>query len=84
MSDDVNSPPSPGKPEPAKLLLNRREAGHVLSVSAGTIDNLVKRGELHPVFIGRLPRFSLTELQRFCGHLEGKSAESREESVISV
>jgi excisionase family DNA binding protein len=67
--NDVNqiSPPSPGRSEPAKLLYNRREAGEILSVSAGTIDNMVKDGRLRPVYVGRLPRFTWTELERFAG-----------------
>lgn len=58
------------QPGPTKLLFNRREAGELLGVSPGTIDNLVKRGQLRPVYIGRLPRFTLAELQRYCRELE--------------
>ncbi len=61
------------KPDPTvsnrkadKLLYNRREAGALLSVSPGTIDNMVKDGRLHPVYVGRLPRFTRQELERFC------------------
>ena len=45
-----------------KILLSKKEAAHLLSVSPRTIDYLINRGELRPRRIGRrvlLPRRQL-------------------------
>jgi excisionase family DNA binding protein len=48
-----------------KLLYSRKEAAQALGVCALTVDNLVKRGELKPRYVGDRPMFSRTELARF-------------------
>jgi len=48
-----------------KLLLDRRGAARTLSISVSMLDLLVRRGEIHPTYIGRLPRFTIAELERF-------------------
>lgn len=50
---------------PIRLLLDRRAAAKTLCIGVSMLDSLVRRGEIIPVRIGRLPRFSLAELERF-------------------
>ena len=47
------------------LLVNRREAGRLLDVSPGTIDNLRRRGELPSVKIAARRLFDVADLRRF-------------------
>lgn len=47
------------------LLVDRREAGRMLGVSAGTIDNLRARGELSSVKIGTRRLYQVTDLLRY-------------------
>jgi excisionase family DNA binding protein len=53
----------PDRPTP--LLVDRREAGRMLGVSAGTIDNLRARGELPSVKIGTRRLYQVTDLLRY-------------------
>lgn len=48
----------------APLLVDRREAGRLLGVSPGTIDNLRTRGELPSVKIAARRLFDVTDLRR--------------------
>jgi excisionase family DNA binding protein len=48
-----------------KLLLSRTEAAEALGICPTTIWKLVKRGELHPIYIGDRPLFPRLELERF-------------------
>ncbi len=48
-----------------RLLLDRRAAAAALSISVSLLDLLVRRGEVRPTYIGRLPRFTIAELERF-------------------
>lgn len=50
---------------PAPLLVDRREAGRLLGVSPGTIDNLRLRGELPSVKIGARRLFDVRDLEAF-------------------
>jgi excisionase family DNA binding protein len=52
-----------GTPRP--LLVSVNEAAGFLGVGRTTIYELVNRGELRPVHIGRALRFPFTELERF-------------------
>jgi len=45
------------------LLLSRRNAAAVLSVSLATIENLIDRGELEPVRIGRGVRIRRSDVE---------------------
>ncbi|HEX2837585.1 MAG TPA: helix-turn-helix domain-containing protein [Phycisphaerales bacterium] len=49
----------------APLLVDRREAGRLLGVSPGTIDNLRLRGELPSVKIAARRLFDVADLHRF-------------------
>lgn len=49
----------------APMLVNRREAGRLLGVSPGTIDNLRLRGELPSVKIGARRLFDVADLRRY-------------------
>jgi excisionase family DNA binding protein len=47
------------------LLLTRPQAAQVLAISIDMVDVLVRRGELHPIHIGRSVRFEPTDLAAF-------------------
>lgn len=49
----------------APLLVDRREAGRLLGVSPGTIDNLRTRGELPSVKLLSRRLFALADLRRY-------------------
>lgn len=49
----------------AKILMSKREAAEMLSVSVRTIDNLIRARELRPRRVGRRVLFPRTELERF-------------------
>jgi len=46
-----------------RLLVAKHEAARLLGVSASTVDNLRKRGELRGVKLGRRRLFSVAELR---------------------
>lgn len=50
---------------PPVLLLKPRDAAKILSVCERTVWKLAKAGELHPVRIGGLVRYSYADLQRW-------------------
>jgi excisionase family DNA binding protein len=50
---------------PAPLLVDRREAGRLLGVSPGTIDNLRTRGELPSVKLLSRRLFDVADLRRY-------------------
>jgi excisionase family DNA binding protein len=52
-------------PKSEKLLYSRTEAAELLGVCVLTVDNLVKRGELQPRYVGSRVLFSRTTLARF-------------------
>lgn len=56
MASNPLVPPSPA------LLVDRREAARLLSVSPGLIDKLRARGELRPVRVGKTVRFLRADL----------------------
>lgn len=51
--------------ETAPLLVDRREAGRLLGVSPGTIDNLRLRGELPSVKLLARRLFDVADLRRY-------------------
>jgi excisionase family DNA binding protein len=57
---DTNTPTTP-----APLLVDRREAGRLLGVSPGTIDNLRTRGELPSVKLLSRRLFDVADLRRY-------------------
>lgn len=60
MPGDTNTPTTP-----APLLVDRREAGRLLGVSPGTIDNLRTRGELPSVKVLSRRLFDVADLRRY-------------------
>lgn len=65
MSKRTSAPPTPA------LLVDRREAGRLLCVSAGTIDNLRLRGALPSVKIGARRLFDVDDLRRLIDSRKG-------------
>lgn len=63
--------PSPASSGP--LLVDRRKAGDILGVSAGTIDNLRTRGELPSLKIGSRRLYEVADLRRFIDARKGAS-----------
>ncbi len=61
----------PNTPGAAPLLVDRREAGRLLGVSPGTIDNLRNRGELPSVKLLARRLFDVADLQRFIESRKG-------------
>lgn len=53
------------------LLVDRREAGRLLGVSPGTIDNLRARGELASVKIGARRLFDVADLRQLIAARKG-------------
>lgn len=54
-------------PGAAPLLVDRREAGRLMGVSPGTIDNLRLRGELPSLKLGTRRLFDVEDLRRLIG-----------------
>jgi excisionase family DNA binding protein len=54
-----------GENRAAPMLVDRREAGRLLGVSPGTIDNLRLRGELASVKVRARRLFDVADLRRF-------------------
>ncbi len=61
----------PNADVPAPLLVDRREAGRLLGVSPGTIDNLRLRGELPSVKLLARRLFDVADLRRFVESRKG-------------
>lgn len=59
---------------PPPLLVDRREAGRLLGVSPGTIDNLRTRGELPSVKLLARRLYDVADLRRF---IESRKAVSQ-------
>ena len=53
------------------MLVDRREAARLLSVSPGTIDNLRSRGELQSIKIGARRLFDLADLRKLIESCKG-------------
>ena len=66
MPSSTNTPTTP-----APLLVDRREAGRLLGVSPGTIDNLRTRGELPSMKIAARRLFDVADLRRFIDARKG-------------
>jgi excisionase family DNA binding protein len=63
---DRRSPSEPATTaETRPLLVPAAEAARLLGIGRTTLYELVKRGELTPIRIGRCVRFSVVELVRF-------------------
>ncbi|HEX8875272.1 MAG TPA: helix-turn-helix domain-containing protein [Phycisphaerales bacterium] len=56
---------------PAPLLVDRREAGRLLGVSPGTIDNLRTRGELPSVKLLARRLYDVADLRRYIESRKG-------------
>lgn len=66
MPSDPNVPAAP-----TPMLVDRREAGRLLGVSPGTIDNLRLRGELASVKIASRRLFDVADLRRLIDAKKG-------------
>ncbi len=66
MASDPKTPAVAGP-----LLVDRREAGRLLGVSPGTIDNLRTRGELPSVKIAARRLFDVADLRAFIASRKG-------------
>lgn len=66
-------------PEP--LLVNARDAGKMLGVCERTIYNLVERGELSIVHIGRATRFAVADLRAWVQKASEKKSENSENTA---
>lgn len=64
-------PSVPGAPP---LLVDRREAGRLLGISPGSVDNARLRGELPSLKIGARRLFDVADLRRF---IEGRKGVRR-------
>jgi excisionase family DNA binding protein len=49
-----------------KRLLTTDDVAEILGVSARTVRRLVASGQLRPVYVGRLPRFTEAEVSAYC------------------
>jgi excisionase family DNA binding protein len=47
-------------------LLSTNDVAEILGVSPRTIRRLIASGQLRPVYVGRLPRFTAAEIQAYC------------------
>jgi excisionase family DNA binding protein len=56
-----------------KLLVDMREAGEALSVSRTTLYDLIRRGELRPLRVGRAVRFERAALEDYVARLRGEA-----------
>lgn len=56
---------------PAPLLVDRREAARLLSVSPGTVDNLRLRGELASIKLGARRLFAVDDLRHLIASRKG-------------
>ncbi len=59
---------------PLPLLVDRRQAAKLLNVSVGKLDELIRRGELRPVRIGRRVTVAIDELRAFVALRTGGAA----------
>lgn len=51
-------------PDPPPLLVSKLQAARLLGVSPGTVENLLRRGELASVKLGARRLYEVAELQR--------------------
>ena len=49
-----------------RRLLTPNEVAEILGVSARTVRRLVSSGQLRPIYVGRLPRFTEQEVEAYC------------------
>ena len=47
-------------------LLTTNEVAAMLGVSSRTVRRLVASGQIRPVYVGRLPRFTEAEIEAYC------------------
>lgn len=66
---------------PQPLLVNAREAARMLAVCERTIYNLVERGELSIIHIGRATRFAVADLRAWIQRASEKNCEKSENAA---
>ena len=47
-------------------LLTTNDVADILGVTPRTVRRLVSSGQLRPIYVGRLPRFTEVEIQAYC------------------
>ena len=47
-------------------LLTTNDVAEILGVTPRTVQRLVSSGQLRPIYVGRLPRFTEAEIQAYC------------------
>ena len=47
-------------------LLTTNDVAEILGVTPRTVRRLVSSGQLRPIYVGRLPRFTEDEIQAYC------------------
>lgn len=62
--------------EPTPLLVTVPQAARMLAISRSLVYELIWKGELKPVHIGRSARFTVTELERFIAERQDESRHS--------
>ncbi len=66
---------------PQPLLVNARDAARMLAVCERTIYNLVERGELSIIHIGRATRFAVADLRAWIQSASEKKCEDSENAA---
>lgn len=66
------------EPELPLLLVNAKQAGRMLSVCERTIFNLVARGELRAIHIGKSVRFAVEDLKAWIARQQKKSENAKD------
>lgn len=69
------------EPELPPLLVNAKQAGRMLSVCERTIFNLVGRGELRAIHIGKSVRFAVEDLKAWIRRAAEKKCENGENAA---
>ncbi len=67
MGDNAGSSASPI----GDRLLTARQVLNILHISRSTLYDLIERGELHPLHIGRALRFPMRDLRAYVTRLRG-------------
>lgn len=60
--------------EPTQLLFRIPQVAQYLEISRGTVYNIIKTGKLKVVYLGRSPRVTRSELDRFIASLESNQS----------
>lgn len=62
-------------------LLTRKEVCSLLKISIPSLHRLVKSNRIKPVYVGALPRFKSSEVERFIQNLSSNSSKNKSSEV---